>query len=118
MNNSQDYSTIRSSVTDSNEVRQQKINAIVNRFNSGSKSKKSEYTDEDEYSEDDEDDEDQETFSLDDDLDDFDSAEHLKKRLSKKSNNRKSVVDQIRSDDLEILGHKNSITSTDREVML
>ena len=110
---------MRSSASDTHDLRQQKLDAIVNRFHSSSVRSntlpKSDYTD----SEDDEND-DGEAFSLDDDEEPIvDPSEvQLRSSVSRKSQNRRSVIDQIQSNDLHILGHKNSLATSEREIML
>ena len=115
--------SFRSSASDNHEIRQQKLNAIVNRFNPGSSHKsgctsslrsKPEYTD----SEDEETDT-RESFSLDDeDADEPQVVLRKSRQSSQKIENRRSLVDQIKSNELHILGHKNSLASSEREIML
>lgn len=118
--------SFRSSASDNHEIRQQKLNAIVNRFNPGSShksgctsslrsnpQKSSEYTD----SEDEETDT-RESFSLDDDDAEEPQVVLRKSRQSsQKIENRRSLVDQIKSNELHILGHKNSLASSEREII-
>ena len=114
--------SMRSSLSDNHEIRQKKLDAIVSRFNNNSLRsnttlKSSDYTDSE-----DEDHHDGEAFSLDDDDDEsVENHPEVKLRSSAKNGkteNRRSLIDQIKSNELHILGHKNSLSTSEREIML
>lgn len=123
---------IRQSESDDHETRQKKLDEIVNRFNTterkGNSMQKSEEQQRPRESQSGS--ENGENFEFDESSDEeSDPAENItvvsrRSRSSRKEANtsgggqRESIVDQIRSQKVQIVGKKDSVISHDREVML